>query len=163
MNQPVYETKLDRGLFDELYGVQPQAITWLRPVWNDELLHIIDFEFVYSNEEGLNYLGLTAEQHDGLRISNTPTLTDQVRKAVLEEMTSVYLHGKDSRTNMYNVALNKYARVLRTRLRDGVLSIVQDRTEENRIIKKLEEQTRELQAQKTLLDSILKIHPMVFQ
>ena len=156
MNQLVPETKFDRQLFDELYGVQPQAITWLRPVWDDAGLRIIDFEFVYSNQEGLNYLGLTAEQHDGLRISTTPTLTDPLRKSIMEEMISVYLEGKDSRTNMYNAVLNKYARVLRTRLRDGVLTIVQDRTEENRVIKKLEEQRQELQSQKTLLDSILK-------
>ena len=62
-------------------------------------------------------------------------------------------------TNIYNPALNKYARVLRTRLRDGVLSVVQDRTEENRIIKKLEEQTQKIQARETLLDNLLKYSP----
>ncbi|RYZ29204.1 MAG: PAS domain-containing sensor histidine kinase [Chitinophagaceae bacterium] len=156
MKQPIYEATLDRHLFDELYGVQPQAITWLRPMWNDDRTAIVDFEYVYSNNESLSYLNLTAEQHDGLRVSTTPTLSGPLRQAVLDEMIGVYLNGVDSKTTIYNPALNKYARVLRTRLRDGVLSIVQDRTEENRIIKQLEEQARELEAQKTLLDSVLK-------
>lgn len=155
MKQPIYEATLDRQLFDELYGVQPQAITWLRPIWNDGKTAITDFEYVYSNTEGLNYLNLTPEQHKGLRVSTTPTLSDSLRQAVLDEMIGVYLNGVDSKTNIYNPALNKYARVLRTRLRDGVLSIVQDRTEESQVIKQLEDKTRELEAQKALLDSIL--------
>jgi len=155
MKQPIYEATLDRQLFDELYGVQPQAITWLRPIWNDDKTAIIDFEYVYSNSEGLHYLNITPQQHNGLRLSTTPTLSDPLRKAVLDEMIGVYVNGVDSKTNIYNPALNKYARVLRTRLRDGVLSIVQDRTEESQVIKQLEDKTRELEAQKTLLDSIL--------
>ncbi|MBB1283191.1 hypothetical protein HRH25_02315 [Flavisolibacter sp. BT320] len=147
---------LDRQLFDELYGVQPQAITWLRPIWNEERTAIVDFEYAYSNQQGLNYLNLTPAQHEGLRVSNSPTLTDDLRKRFMEEMTQVYMQGVVSKTNVYNPALNKYARVLRTRLRDGVLSVVQERTEENRMIRELEEKSRQLEEQKSLLDNILK-------
>jgi signal transduction histidine kinase len=147
---------LDRQLFDELYGVQPQAITWLRPIWNEERTAIVDFEYAYSNQQGLNYLNLTPAQHEGLRVSNSPTLTDDLRKRFMEEMIQVYMQGVVSKTNVYNPALNKYARVLRTRLRDGVLSVVQERTEENRMIRELEEKSRQLEEQKTLLDNILK-------
>lgn len=147
---------LDRQLFDELYGVQPQAITWLRPIWNEGGTTIIDFEYAFSNPQGLHYLNLTPAQHEGLRISNSPTLTDELREKFLKEMTQVYTQGFVSKTNVYNPALNKYARVLRTRLRDGVLSVVQERTEENRMIRELEEKTRQLEEQKTLLDNILK-------
>ena len=156
MNVPHPDTTFDRRLFDELYGVQPQAITWMRPIWDEDETAIIDFEYVYSNQQGLTYLNLTPQQHNGLRVSNSPTLTDALRKAVMEEMTRVYLNGEVSKTNIYNPALNKYARVLRTRLRDGVLTVIQDRTEENRIIHELEEKTRQLEEQKTLLDNILK-------
>ncbi|MBO9683993.1 MAG: hypothetical protein J7502_15225 [Flavisolibacter sp.] len=155
MNETRYEPTIDRQLFEEVYGAQPQAITWMTPVWNSDHSAIIDFEYVFSNEKGLEYLNLTSEQHNGLRVSNSPTLTDEFRKSVLAEMIEVYTSGKESRTNIYNAALNKYARVMRTRLRNGVLIVIEDRTEENRIIKQLEEKTRELQEQKTLLDNIL--------
>ncbi|HEY1022673.1 MAG TPA: histidine kinase dimerization/phospho-acceptor domain-containing protein, partial [Flavisolibacter sp.] len=150
------DTTLDRQLFDELYGVQPQAITWLRPLWNEAQTAIVDFEYAYSNRQGLKYLNLTAAQHEGLKVSTSPTLTDELRKIFLEEMIQVYTQGVVSKTNVYNPALNKYARVLRTRLRDGVLTVVQERTEENRMIRELEEKTRQLEEQKTLLDNILQ-------
>lgn len=149
------QTKFDNALFAELYDVQPQAITWMKPLWSEDEKTVIDFEFVYSNPEGLNYLNLTPAQFKGLRLSTSPTLNDTLRKAVLEELTTVYFTGNESKTTLYNSVLNKYARVLRTRLRDGVLTVIEDRSEENRIIKQLEEKTEQLQQQKTLLDNIL--------
>jgi signal transduction histidine kinase len=153
------ETQYDTRLFAELYDVQPQAILWSKPIWDREGAAIIDFAFTYCNEEGLNYLNITREQQKDLCISNTPTLPDSLREKVLDEMIWVYTTGEKSETNLYNPALNKYARVLRTRLRDGVLSVVQDRTEESRIIKQLEEQTQQLRARETLLDNLLKYSP----
>ena len=50
------QTKHDTRLFAELYDVQPQAIAWMRPVMAPGTEQIIDFEFVYANEEGLKYL-----------------------------------------------------------------------------------------------------------
>lgn len=145
MNGNLYDSQL----FAELYDVQPQAIIWMRPIWSEEGNTITDFEYTYCNEEGLKYLNINREQQRGLRISNTPTLTDELRVNILEEMTGVYQTGAKSETYIYNQALNKYARVLRTRLRDGVLSVVQDRTEEQLMIRQLEDQ-------KQLLDNILK-------
>lgn len=147
------ENSPDTELFAELYDVQPQAIIWLRPIWSNDV--IVDFEFAYCNDEALSYLNLRREQLKGLCLSNSPTMTDPLRRRFLSEMIQVFTTGRQSETAFYNPALNKYARVLRTRLRDGVLSVVQDRSEENRIIQKLEEQTSQLQAQKTLLDNIL--------
>lgn len=162
MNHPLYQPQLSQQLFDELYGVQPQAITWMIPVWGSDGNTITDFEYAYTNAEGLKYLNLTAKAFEGLRLSTTPTLTDTLRRQILEELTHVYQSNQDSRTDIYNAALNKYARILRTKLRNGVLTVIQDRTEENRIIKKLEAQTRELEEksrqleeQKTLLNNIL--------
>ncbi|HYO22204.1 MAG TPA: histidine kinase dimerization/phospho-acceptor domain-containing protein, partial [Flavisolibacter sp.] len=149
------ETLYDSQLFAELYDVQPQAITWFQPVWTNDGHTIVDFKFVYSNEEGLRYMNLTREQFRGLAISTTPTLTDDLRNMILSEMIGVYKTGKKSETTIYNSTLNKYARVLRTKLRNGVLSVIQDVSEETRIIKQLERQAAELNAQKNLLDNIL--------
>jgi signal transduction histidine kinase len=134
------EIQNDDQLFSELFDVQPQAIVWLKPVWSGEGGRIVDFEFAYANEEGLRYLNLTREQQKGLLLSNTPTVSEELRARFLQEMIQVYKTGEKSETALYNPALNKYARVLRAKLRGGVLSVVQDRTEENRIIRELEEE-----------------------
>lgn len=159
MNDNTYNIQL----IAEHYDVHPQAILWMLPIFQDDSERIIDFEYVYSNNEGLKYLNLTREQFTGLLVSNSPTLSGNFREAVMAEMTEVYETGKDSETTVFNPALNKYARVLRNRLRNGVLTVVQDITKEKQIIKQLkektvqlEEQTRLLQEQKALLDNILK-------
>lgn len=136
----------------------------MRPLWNNSGEHIIDFEYTYSNEEGLKYLNLTPEQFTRLTITNSPTLTDKLRVSVMEEMLHVYTRGEKSATFVFNPVLNKYARSLRTKLRKGVLTVIQDVTNEHRtIIRQLEEQSRkleaqalELQEQRTLVDNILK-------
>lgn len=153
------ETQYDTELFAEVYDVHPQAIVWLRPIWNSDHTSIVDFAFSYCNEEGLRYLGVTRQQQTRLRISGTGTLTNELRKEVLAELIRVYTTGEKSESNIYNSALNKYARVLRTKLRGGVLTIVQDRTEEYRIIRQLEEQAKELKAREDLLESLLKHSP----
>lgn len=157
------EALFDYDLFAELYDIQPQGIAWMKAVWNDDHSAVIDFQFVYSNQGGLNYLNLTAAEFKTLRLSNTPTLSNELRKNIMEEMIGVYQTGQPSITNFYNPVLNKYARLLRTKLRDGVLTIVEDRTEENRIIKQLEtktseleEKTTQLEEQKNLLNNILQ-------
>ncbi len=156
------EPKLDSQLFDELYGALPQAIFWMTPVWDNDGRVIIDFQYTYCNEAGLNYLNLTSIQYKGLHLSTSPLISESLRKASLQELAEVFITNNNVKRDVYNPIRNKYARLLRTKLRDGVLSVVEDRTEENRIIKQLELQTEELkeksqqlEEQKSLLDNIL--------
>src|SRR5688572_13377701 len=104
MNQAPY----DPLLFAELYDVQPKAVIWATPIWDASQNSIEDFEFVYANSEGLNYLQLTREKFTGLRLSASPTLDDNLRSKVQAEMVRVYLTGEVSHTSIYNAALNKY-------------------------------------------------------
>jgi PAS domain-containing protein len=158
----MYESQNDTRLFAEFYDVQPQAIVWLHPIRDGNSGQVTDFKYAYANEEGLKFLNLTKDQLAGLTLSNSHTLTDQLRKNILEEMLEVYDTGKKSETTIFNPVLDKYIRVLRTRFRDGILTVMQDITRENLIIrqleehaKQLEEQTLQLREQKTLLDNIL--------
>ncbi|HEV7331902.1 MAG TPA: ATP-binding protein [Flavisolibacter sp.] len=148
MDKTRHETQFDENLFAELYDVQPQAITWFKPVWADDGASIVDFEFAYSNNEALNYFNLSREVFRGLRVSTTPTLSDELRKTTMEDLLGVYHTGKQSAFTFYNPVLNKYSRVLRAKLRGGVLNIIQNITEERRIIRQLDEQ-------KSLVNNIL--------
>jgi len=153
------EQQYDSQLFAELYDVQPQAIIWSMPVWSADGKRIEDFEFTYCNDEGLKYLMITRKEQQGLRISTTTAMPDDLRKQVLQQMIQVYQTGEKMVTNIYNSVLNKHARVLRAKLRNGILTVVQERTEEQRVIKQLEEQARQLQEQKALLDKLLEHSP----
>lgn len=157
-----YNAAYDPQFFAEVYDNHPQAIVWMPPIHRQGDGAIVDFAYVYANEEGLRYLNLEREQLDGLTLENSPTLTNELRSSILAEMVNVLQEGHKSETTVYNAALGKWARVLRTRLRGGVLTIVQDITRERNIIRQLEqqkalleEQAVRLGEQKALLDNIL--------
>ena len=159
----MYETNYDKQQLAAFYDVQPQAIVWMRPVMNGDKKTIVDFEYSYANPEGLRFLTLSPEQFNGLRISVSPTLNDAMREQFIQDLTKVYETGQQSEETVYNPVLNKYARLLRTRMGNGVLNIVQDITKESAIIRQLEAQKQQLETQKiqleeqkTLLDNILR-------
>src|SRR5687767_11027578 len=99
MNHTPLSLTFDYALFEELYGAQPQAITWMKPILGADGKTIIDFEYAYSNQQGLSYLNLTPAQHNGLRLSVSPTLNDELRESIHNEMEIVYLSGQASQTN----------------------------------------------------------------
>jgi PAS domain S-box-containing protein len=132
----------DQQLFDEFFGQQPQAIIWVKPVWNEKRDAIVDFEYTYCNEEGFHYLNIHKENIPGIRVSNSPTLNDELRAAFMKEMIAIYDTGKRSETRLFNKAINKFARVLRYKFRGGILSIVQDISQENKVIQTLEEEKK---------------------
>jgi signal transduction histidine kinase len=139
-------------LFAEFLDEMPQGIVWLRPIWDSAKLTIVDFEYAYSNDEGIRYLNVNRNQIPGLLLSSIPTVTENLRRMFFEEMVAVYKTGKRSEAKIYNPALNKYAKILRLKFREGILTIVQDVTEENRVI-------RELEKEKTFSNSILDASP----
>lgn len=148
-------TLYEEALFAENFGWQPQAFVWLAPVWDVKTQTIIDFTYMYSNEVGLNYLNLKPEQLQNIRISNTPTLTNEMRVQILREMIEVYNTGITSITNIYNPIINKYGKVSRIKFRNGILTAIQDTTDETKAIQQLQEKTAELAQQKALSNSIL--------
>lgn len=143
----------------EFFDGQPQAIIWLAPIFGNDPGSPVDFRYSYSNEEGLKYLNF----HDGIlpdiTVRTSPTLDEYLRRTIYDEMLHIYLTGERSETNVFNPTLNKYAKVLRSRIRGGILSVIQDRTEENRIIIELEQQKKELKEQSHLLNNLLQYSP----
>lgn len=132
--------QFDHQLFEEFFGEQPQAIIWLQPTYNSAN-ELIDFHYAYCNQEGIKYLGIDRHQMGSLFLSNSPTLTDKLREDFMQELSAIMETEQKSLTNIFNPRLNKYAKVLRYKFRGGVLSIVQDVTEENKIIGRLQEET----------------------
>src|SRR4051794_39080622 len=150
-------------LIAEHYDVHPQPIIWTRPIFVPETEEIIDFAYSYSNEEGLKYLNLSREQFTGLTLNTSPAVAADLRDNLLTEMTAVYRTGRKFESTVFNKAIAKHARVLRSKLHDGVLTVIQDITQEKHLISQLEEQaqqlkehTQQLRDQKSLLDNILK-------
>jgi len=137
--------QFDPKLFSEFFDWQPQPFVWLCPVWDHDKKNVLDFEYVYCNPPGLEYLKLSPGQIGKIRVSNTPTLNDEMRPKTFREMLEAYTTGKTIVIDVYNPVLDKYATVYRMKFRDGVLVTIQGKTQERRAINELNRKTQELQ------------------
>ncbi|HEU4470808.1 MAG TPA: hypothetical protein VFR58_06995, partial [Flavisolibacter sp.] len=146
------ETSTGLQLLAQLFGEQPQPVFWMKPLWGPNETGIIDFEYFYCNAAMYQFSGLSPVQLIGNRISNTLTLKEENKAEVIEQMALVLTSGKKFEGSIYNTQLNKYYSFTRTRVEGGVLTVIQDRTEEYKMI-------RELETQKNLLNSILTYSP----
>ena len=118
------------------------------PVWNDQ--QVIDFEYRYCNREFYRYTGMSETQLLGRRVSSSPVISDpSARKKLFSELLQTFESGERMQAWINNPDLKKYYSYTRNRVEGGVLTVLQDRTEEHLMMQKLEEQKR-------LTDNILK-------
>ena len=146
------EALADPQLVYTLLDSQPQPLFWMTPVWNDRHSAIIDFEYRYCNQEMYAFSGFSAADLIGKRISNTITLKPETKQEIFDQILKVYTTGERVESTIFNPVFNKYYGYLRSRVADGVLTIIQDRSAEYRMI-------GELENQKSLLDNVLKSSP----
>ncbi|MEI6950708.1 ATP-binding protein [Paraflavisolibacter sp. H34] len=120
----------DPQFFSELFDAQSQGLIWARPVFADGNGPPVDFQLVYCNKEGCKPFDLSRQELAGLCISNIPTLSGEVKGAVLQEMIRVYQTGEKSQTPIVNLRTNRRFLARFTRLRGGVFIEFGDITEE---------------------------------
>jgi len=127
-------------------------VFWVKPIWNKDKNQIIDFEYRYCNAELYRFSRLSKEQLLGKALSANPALDAQLHERFFSQILEVYQSGKTLEDSVYNPRLNKYYTYLRSKVQDGVLTVVQDRTLEYNTINDLEKKN-------ALLDNILKHSP----
>jgi signal transduction histidine kinase len=127
---------IDQDLIIQLFDAQPQAVLWFRPV-RDNRNAVIDFEYGYVNEEATRYARTTREKIIGVRVSESYLLDDDYRRKVVEELKYVYETGERVNGELYNAVLKRHVKLQRSRIGDGVLTIVQDRTAEHELMEEL--------------------------
>ncbi|NTS42983.1 hypothetical protein HRG84_19000 [Flavisolibacter sp. BT320] len=139
----------DKQVVVSFFDQQPQPAFWMIPVFTENL-QITDFEYRYCNREFYTYTGLSPEKVLGNRLSSSPAVSEQAtRKTLYEEILQVYQSGERMQAWLYNPDLEKYYSYTRNRVEGGVLTVLQDRTEEHAMMLQLE-------TQKRLMDNILK-------
>lgn len=137
------DTQLAAAFFDQ----QPQPAFWMLPIIDEG--KVIDFEYRYCNEEFYTYTGLTPGNVIGNLLSSSPAVADPaIRKKLFQELLEVYEKGERTKAWIHNTSLHKYYSYTRNRVAGGVLTVLQDRTEEYEMMQQLEEQKR-------LMDNIL--------
>jgi signal transduction histidine kinase len=139
----------DKQLVDSFFDQQLQPAFWMVPVW-DQNQQITDFEYRYCNQEFYRYTGLPQGTIVGKRLSSSPVISNpEQRKMILMELLDVFLNDRQKVSRLYNSDINRYYSYTRNRVQDGVLTVLQDRTEEQQMLRQLEEHN-------SLVENILK-------
>ncbi len=141
-------TQASSALTESFFDEQPQPAFWMLPLWNDQS-QVIDFEYRYCNREFYRYTGVRPEAIIGQRVSSSPIISDPAARAKLfQELLRTLETGERMQAWINNPDLRKYYSYTRNKVADGVLTVLQDRTEEHLMMQQLEEQ-------KHLMDKIL--------
>ena len=140
-------TELAAHLPERFFYEQPQPSFWMTPILNNG--QVVDFEYSYCNNEFYSYLGLTKTEILGQRLFTSPILSKDVKNNLFEEMLHVLNSNERISAKFYNSVVNKHFSYIRTKVGNGVLTVLHDRTEEMNMLHQISEQ-------KNLLDNILK-------
>lgn len=132
----------DERLIASFFNEQPQPAFYMVPIWQEEGEQIVDFEYSFCNKEFYLYTGLPGEKIIGKRMFNSPAISvDDIRNKFFEQLKDVYLNNTKVYDKLYNPDLKKYYSFTRNKVQGGVLTVMQDRTEEYLMLQQLEEQT----------------------
>lgn len=132
---------------------QPNGILYYVPVWGKEnKKKPSDFEIIYCNGEAAAIMRLAKHELIGQRVSALANTDIAVRKLILQQLLTVYQTGEPVEQLLFNAVLDKYIGVLRTRVNDGVLTIVKDKT---RQLQEQEDRDRQTAFTNSILDTSL--------
>lgn len=137
----------EEQLINDLFDAQPQPVFWMRPVFQGN--QVVDFEYAYCNEEMYRFTALPKEQILGMRLSASTLTTEENRKKFFAQLKEVFLSGRKMHETFYNPILKKHYTFYRSRVQDGVLTVIIDQTNAYQML-------REVENQKNLLTNILR-------
>jgi signal transduction histidine kinase len=131
--------------FAELFDGQPESVVWFKPIWNENETskkELIDFEVSYCNNATCTFLRTPKENIIGNRLLVNDVLDTASKKSIFEQSAKVYENGEPLELTYHNQHLNRYFNVIRSKVKDGILSISRDITVQYLMQKELEQQAK---------------------
>ena len=141
---------LDTNILLALLDKQPESVFYYTPIYsvvNDKQI-VTDFEVAYCNQQAALLKNSPVTELIGQRAGRMDNTDSDVQALMVDQLQQVFQTGKPLEHHYYNPVLNKHFHAIRSKVAEGVLSIVRDRTYE---VKVQEEQQRQVE----LIDSIL--------
>lgn len=120
--------KIDPVEIAELFDFHPDAVFYLVPLISDH--RIVDFEFRFCNAACAKYLGVPLSDVIGTRISELPKFSDDAKDIAFRQCLDVVQTGQSIECSRYHHLENTFVRIRRYKAKQGVLTILSDRSEE---------------------------------
>jgi signal transduction histidine kinase/PAS domain-containing protein len=142
------ETQFDAEVIAELFDAQPDSVVWFKPVFSvSDQPHIpIDFELAYCNQGAADFSQTSKEAMLASTLFNNTVLDNSSNELIFQQCREVYTTGKPIELTYYNHHFKRYFNVVRSKIKDGVLSISRDRTDQFIAEQKLKQQAEKYNA-----------------
>jgi PAS domain S-box-containing protein len=154
----ILSEKKGKDLFDQLFTDQPLAIVWFTPVYTiSKSGHpsLNDFRVGFCNQAACSLLGVEIAEASGINVMGTELMDPVSRTEIYTQCAQVLQTGEPFTFTYHSPKLNRWYVVQRSKLLDGVLSIIQDKTAEIVLQHESEKQNNKLNDQARILDLIL--------
>jgi len=129
----------------ELFDALSESAIWFRPVKNAPN-DVADFEIGYCNHAACVLLDAPKEQIIGQKLLHTTLVDDDYKRVVFNQCLTVWQTGRSHEESFHSRFLGKYFTALRSRLMDGVISVVRDRTDYYKAEKERQEEAKKYTA-----------------
>jgi PAS domain S-box-containing protein len=124
----------DKQLISELFDAQPESVVWFKAIYGayetGDAESIVDFEAGYCNKAAYAFLGVKEQDIIGRRLFSNSVLDDETSELIFTQCMQVFTTGEPKEYNYYNHHFQRYYNVLRSKVKDGVLVVSRDRTEQ---------------------------------
>jgi PAS domain S-box-containing protein len=119
-------------LIAQLFDTQPDGVAWYDPVIDNQSgnTEIVDFHIGYCNHAAASFLNTTRSEVMGHRVHALPSMQEPFRRKVFEQCLHVWQTGELIEYNYYNSGVDRYFNVQRSKVYNGILSIIRERTKE---------------------------------
>jgi PAS domain-containing protein len=132
-------TQNDDLLIPELFDAQPESVVWFEAVYSGNQRadgNSLDFEVSYCNNAACKFLNVTKEALIGQRLLFNSILDEASTTLIFQQSAEVYKSALPLEFTYFNQHLNKYFNVSRSKVKNGVLSVTRDITQQYLLQKK---------------------------
>ncbi|RYY90815.1 MAG: PAS domain-containing protein [Chitinophagaceae bacterium] len=135
-------------LIAQACGCLPDAAVWTTPVYTMEGGRevISDFELQFSNPACSDVIGRSAPELLGRRVQEHRLPDPGITELIFAQLLQVYQTGRPLEYNYYSESLDKYIRLIRSKVGNGVLTIARNVTEEQNARVEQDRQAKLLQS-----------------
>lgn len=150
--------KKSENFYVDILNDSVDSIVWFKPIFKDAANNgkVTDFKIVFANNRAAELLGKEMSDIIGKQLLKDPVNDPISSQTIFEQGLEVWLGNKIIEVTYFNTAYDKYFKVRRSKVKEGLLNVTKDVTDEERSKLEIVSLSKhQLENQKNEIESIL--------
>lgn len=136
---------VNEQLIAQLFDSQPDGVAWYIPKFDPVNECVVDFELAYCNRVGAEIIGATPEQVMSRSLLSIPFMDASFKSLVFQQCLRVWQTGVSLEFTYSSNKSSRHFNIQRSKVQNGILSIIRDRTKEVQYEQERREQEKKYQ------------------